>query len=212
VVRHSLVGVHVGQIGAIALGLTMARARAGATPAAFVCPADRRRTLLVRATTVAATTLALGLVAATSAFAVGQHILRGNGFDCTNGVSPVWLTDPHAARAIAGSALYLCAVAVLAVGISAVVPRARLAFVLAVGLLYVPLVIGLAVPDAAGDAIRRLGPLTAGLAVQRTAPGADDVPIGPWTGLSVTWCWAGTALALAASRAGQPGARSGARV
>ena len=60
-----------------------------------------------------------------------------------------------------------------------------------------------ALPDAAiGDpelqrTLRRLAPMTAGLAVQATTD-LDDRPIGPWAGLAVLAAWSAAALVLGA--------------
>jgi ABC-2 type transport system permease protein len=65
------------------------------------------------------------------------------------------------------------------------------------GLLFVPFMVALSMPDSVREPLQRAAPMTAGLAIQRTVLRADSVPIGQWAGLGVLALWATVALLAA---------------
>lgn len=63
-------------------------------------------------------------------------------------------------------------------------------------LLFVPLIIGPALPDHTRHILQEATP-GAGFAVQQTVARDDAIPIGPWAGLAVTLASAATAVLVA---------------
>lgn len=127
---------------------------------------------------------------------LGQSLLRGNGFNYQGGYDPVTLSDGPALRAVVGTALYLTALALLALGIAAIVRGTATAISLVLGILFVPAILAGFLPDRVGDVIQKLSP-TAGLAVQQTVERGDAVPLDPWVGVGVAFAYALAALAAA---------------
>jgi ABC-2 type transport system permease protein len=97
-------------------------------------------------------------------------------------------------RAAAGSVLYLALVGLLGVGAAMLVRDAASAVGVVLGLLYLtPIVAALVSDPDWRELLRKLSPMTAGLAVQATVDVAQQ-PIGPWQGLGVLAAWSAGAL------------------
>ena len=111
-------------------------------------------------------------------------------------VGALSLDDGAVRRAALGSVLYLVLVALLALGIGAAVRNPAVASGLVLGLLYLFPIMAQAVSDEKlQKQVLKLGPMTAGLAIQATTNLAD-LPIAPWKGLGVLAAWAAGALLL----------------
>ena len=94
--------------------------------------------------------------------------------------------------------LYLGLVALLSLGLGAVVRDTAGAVLGVLALLYVVPVVAALVGDPAWQArLQKAAPMTAGLAIQATT-GLERLPIGPWAGLGVLGAYAGTAMLLGA--------------
>jgi ABC-2 type transport system permease protein len=107
------------------------------------------------------------------------------------------LSDPHALRAVVGTALFLTVLGALAVGIGALVRNTAGGIALFVFLLFVlPGVTGI-LPHATADAINPYLPLNAGSAVATSTFG-DGTHLAPWTGFAVFCGYAVIAIAAAA--------------
>jgi ABC-2 type transport system permease protein len=199
-VLNSLSGIYVGQIAIVALAVMAITAEhaTGVIRTSFVANPRRLAVLAGKAVVVGAGAFAVGLAASLASFQVGQPVLEGNGFTADGGYPPVSLTDGPALRAVAGSALYLAAIAVLGLGVGAMMRRSVAAISTLLGLLYVPMMVGLMVPGAVGDRVQQIAPMTAGLSIQRTVERTDSVPIAPWAGLGVAAVWAVTAFGVGA--------------
>lgn len=200
VVLNSLSGVVLGQVAAVALGVLAITSEytTGLIRTTFTVFPRRRALMATKVALVAGCGLAAGIVAAVGGFLVGQPILHGNGFVYANGYPPASLTDPQTLRAVIGSALYLGLVALLGLGVGALLRRTAAAMTVVLGLLFVPYMVALSMPDGVREPLQRAAPMTAGLAVQRTVMRVDSVPMGEWAGLGVLALWAAVAL-LAAS-------------
>ena len=107
------------------------------------------------------------------------------------------LNDGPALRAVAGSGLYLAGLALLALGIAAVVRRTATAITVVLALVFVPPIAAGMLPEGLSEPVQKLSPM-AGLAVQETVERSDSIPIGPWAGLAVLGAYALGALVLAA--------------
>lgn len=94
------------------------------------------------------------------------------------------LGDPHALRAVVGTALFLAALGALGAGIGALVRNTAGGIALVVGLLFVLPGITDLLPDSVGDAIGPYLPLIAGATVT-TSTFRGDEHLAPWTGFAV---------------------------
>jgi hypothetical protein len=111
-----------------------------------------------------------------------------------SGVGLDRLVDEH--EAIGDLEVREAALALLSLGIAAILRSTAGAITFVLSLLFVPLTAASLLPESAGDSVLRAAPMTAGLAVQRTVDRADSVPIGEWAGLGMVWLWAAAALIL----------------
>jgi ABC-2 type transport system permease protein len=197
VVANSLLGVHLGQVAAVVLGVLAfgAEHATGMLSATFAARPDRGTVLAAKAVVVGAVMLVAGSLASVTSFVVAQPLLHGGGY-VPLAYPLVGLDDPRALRAVVGSALFLTAVALLGLGVGAIVRSTSAAIAALTGLLLFPAVLGGVLPGGLDDVVRRFTP-AAGLAIQQTIDRAVYSPLQPWAGLGVTWAWAAAALLLA---------------
>jgi ABC-2 type transport system permease protein len=197
VVLFSLVGLFLGQVGAVALGVLAIGAEysTGTIRTTFVADPRRREVLVAKIVVVGALVLAAGVVATVGSFLAGQAILHTNGYVEANGYSQVTLADGPAQRAVAGGALYLLAAALLGLGMGAILRSTAGAVSLVLALLFVPSVIGVTgfLPDRIGDPIVKASPLSR-LNILATV---EQPPTRPWPGLAIAAAWALGALVVA---------------
>jgi ABC-2 type transport system permease protein len=194
IVRDSLVGVYAGQIGVVALAaLAIASEYAtGMILTTFTAIPTRRTVLAAKAIVVGATVLVVGLAASVTAFVLGQHLLREGGFRPP--AYQEWtLADGPALRAVVGTALFLTALALLSLGVGMILRSSAGTISVLLALLFIPLFVAPLLPEQTREIVEQATP-GAGLAVQQTAARADNLPIGPWAGLAVTFGWAAGAL------------------
>jgi ABC-2 type transport system permease protein len=146
-----------------------------------------------RSTVLAAKALVLtGVVAAAGTIAVLGSLLAGRLVLPRGSLA---LADGPALRAAAGSVLYLTLIALLSLGVAAIVRDSATSIGVILGLLYLLPILA----QVSGDPhwqrlLERIGPMSAGLAIQATTD-VQDLPLGPWAGLGVTAGWAAAALA-----------------
>jgi ABC-2 type transport system permease protein len=175
-----LAGVYLGQAPvAILAVLTISTEHSTGLIGATLTAMPRRPAVLAAKASVLALT-----VAACGAVAFLASLL----------VAPVALTAGPTLRAYAGSVLYLVLVALLGLGIGAVVRDSAVAIGTVLGLLYLPPILAFSIGDPDWQRlVQQAAPMSAGLAVQSTT-GLDTAPIGPWAGLAVLAAWATGAL------------------
>ena len=196
--RLGLTGVQLGQAVVAVLAVLVVAGEYGTGMIRTTLSAvPHRWTLLgAKAAVVTAAVLAAGTVAVLGSLLVARIVLPGNGYTAAHGVPPPSLADGPTLRAAAGSVLYLALVALLALGVAAMLRDAAAAVGAVLALLYLLPVLLTVVSDPDWERrIRQLGPMAAGLAVQVTRD-VDGLPIGPWKGLGVLACWAAGALLL----------------
>lgn len=183
--RLALSGVYLGQAPIAVLAVlsvggeyssTLIRTTLTAVP-------DRRAVLAAKALVLALPVAAVGGLSLLAALIIaGRRLPR------------LSLTDGLVLRAGAGSVAYLVLVAVLSLGIAAIVRDSAASIGAVMGLLYLPPII---IPMVAEPHLHRLleqtAPMTAGLAVQATTD-LGQLPIGPGAGLAVLAAWAAAAL------------------
>jgi ABC-2 type transport system permease protein len=198
VVVNGLRGVWLGQIAMVALGAVAATSEfaTGTIRTTFVAIPRRLVAFGAKVAVVGAVALGVGSAAGALSFVVAQPLLHDGGF-----VPPAYpivsLTDPVALRAVAGTALYLTLLALLAVGVGAIVPHPASAMTIAVGVVLIPTVVMEFFTGAPRELLQQVAP-AAGLAIQVTTERYDTPPLGPWGGLGVTAAWTLVALLVAA--------------
>jgi ABC-2 type transport system permease protein len=194
-VKLSLTGIQLGQA-IIAILAVLPICTEYSTGMIRVTLAAMPRRLMVLAAKVSSIT---GLVLVAGSFAVlgslvaGRLILPGHGFTAARGFAELSLTHGPTLRAAIGSVLYLGLIAVLSVGIAAMVRDSAVAIGLALGVLYVfPVLTAFIGNPTWHQRIERYTPM-AGLSIQSTT-GLRSLAIGPWSGLGVLALWALAAL------------------
>lgn len=184
--KSVLMGVTLSQAIVVVLAVAMVSGEYGTGMIRITLTAVPRRlnVLAAKGIVVTCLTLAAALVAVVASLAAGGLVM--DDLRLTAGM----------VRAAAGSVLYLGLIALLSLGVAAVVRDAAAAVGVVLGLLYLtPIVTTLVSDPVWHDRLQKLSPMTAGLAVQATINMADE-PIGPWQGLGVLGLWAAAALLL----------------
>jgi ABC-2 type transport system permease protein len=160
----------------------------------------RRLALLAaKAALVTGLVLAAGTVAVLGSVLAGRLILPGHGFTVARGFTALSLGDGPMLRAAAGSVLYLGLIALLSLGVAALVRDSAVAIGIVLALLYLsPIVVALlgGNPDWQRH-LEQIGPTVAGLSIEATT-NLRSLPIAPWAGLGVLAAWAAGALLLGA--------------
>jgi ABC-2 type transport system permease protein len=154
----------------------------------------RRHAMLgAKALTVAAVTLAAAVPAVAGCLAAGRVLLPGAGLDPAHGYALVSLAHAGTARAAVGAVLYLVFIALLSLGIGAIVRDTAVATGCVLGLLYLPPLLALLLADPWRRHIEQIAPMTAGLAIEATRH-LRGQPDAPWTGLAILAAWAAGGL------------------
>jgi ABC-2 type transport system permease protein len=143
--------------------------------------------------------LVTGLVLVAAALAVlgsvlaGHLILPAHGFTVARGFH-VWLSYGPSLRAAIGSVLYLGLIALLSLGVAAMVRDSAVSSGAVLGVLYIfPIVLAFVTNTTWQHRLERWTPTNAGLAIEDTT-GLHSLAISPWDGLGVLAIWAGAAL------------------
>lgn len=189
----SLSGVQVAQFAVGVLGALVITNEyaSGLIRTTFAAVPRRTPVLWAKATVLAAAVFALSLPAVFGAFLAGQSVLSAEHLDVSVG-------QPGVARAVAGAALYLSVVALLGLGMGAILRHTAGGVAAVIGVLLGPqLLTGFLPADVADDVYRWL-PSPAGLAITTTP--SDPTLLSPWAGFAVFLLYAATVLALGAWR------------
>ena len=155
---------------------------------ASLAAVPRRRLLLAAKTAVlAAAATAAGLATCYAAFfAFSVFLPSGNPMRMS-------LSDPGVARAVTGAGLYLAVLALLGLGLGAILRSSAGAMTGLFGLLFVPSLIMQLLPASWQDTAGKYLPLNAAESAYRVRQGAHDLP--PWAGFGVLCAYAAVALA-----------------
>lgn len=207
-VRMALTGAFVGLIAVVAVAALFVTAeyKRGMVRTTFTASPARARVLVAKAAVIGAAAFGLGLVASVLSYLLAMPVLRANGFSGAPFPSYT-LTDPVVLRALAGTAVLLAAIAVLALAAGSILRHSAAAITTVILLVVVPTLIVAALPVSAGRWLLRLTP-AAGFSIQRTDPQFDQIDIpclpedgctfaSPWPGLGVSVAYAAVALAVA---------------
>jgi ABC-2 family transporter protein len=199
IVRDSLGGILIGLIPIVCLGalfMTSEYAK-GTIRTTFTASPRRVRVLVAKAVVLAVTTIGIGLAAALISLYASRPIQRSRGFAPPAYPDPS-LADGPVLRAVVGAGLFLAALALLSLGVGAILRRAAAALTLVTALVVLPGVLGPLLPLTLEDWLGRLTPL-AGMAIMQTRDRPDYV-VAPWTGLAIIGGYAVVALTIAAWR------------
>jgi ABC-2 type transport system permease protein len=192
VVMLSLVGVYFAQIAVVAFGVLAicSEYATGTIRTTFAANPRRREVLAAKTAIVGALVLAAAAVAAVASFYIGQAILRSNGYTHENGYT-FSLGDADTLRKVAVAAAYPVLLAVLSLGLAAILRNTATAITVLLGLLFVPWIVGGVLPEHLAHTIEEATPMV-GIAAQE-----QGAPIDPWVGFAVTAAWAAAALVVA---------------
>jgi ABC-2 type transport system permease protein len=194
--KLSLTGVQVGQaiVAIIAVLAISSEYSTGMIRVTLTAMPYRTAVLAAKAAVVAGLVLAAGTMAVLGSVLAGRLILPGHGFTAARGFSVLSLGDGPVLRAAAGSVLYLALIALLSLGVAAVVRESGIAIGVVLGLLFLfPVLVG-AVSNADWKRhLEQLAPMNSGLDIQATT-GLHALPLSPWAGLGVLAAWAAGAL------------------
>jgi ABC-2 type transport system permease protein len=197
--KISLTGIQLGQAIVMILGVLAISGEHGAGMFRVSLTAvPRRMTLLTaKAAVVTGLILAAAVLAVGGSLLAGRLLLPGSGYTVAHGFAALSPGDGPTLRAAAGSVLYLCLIALLALGVAAVVRDTGASIGVMLALLYFVPLLTQAVSDPDWKRHIQQGAPTAGLAIQATRR-LDTLPIEPWQGLAVLAAWAAAALLAAA--------------
>jgi ABC-2 type transport system permease protein len=197
--KLSLTGVVFGQaVVAILAVLTVSgEYSTGMIRVSLAAMPRRSAVLAAKAALVAGLVLAASVVAVAGSLLAGRLILPAKGFTVARGFLALSLGQGPTLRAAAGSVLYLALIALLSVGVAAIVRDSAVAIGSVLGLLYVfPIIVGSLGGDPAWQRrLESITPMSAGLTIQDTT-GLKELPVSPWTGLGVLALWAVAALLI----------------
>jgi ABC-2 type transport system permease protein len=194
--KVGLLGVLAGQAAVAVLAVLVVGEEYGTGMIRVTFAAMPRRgvVLAAKAALVAAGTAAAGGLAVCASALVALMLLPGHGFTAANGYSD--LTSAASLRAAIGSVLYLVLIALLGVGVTALLRDSAAAVGTVLGLLYLFPILAMVIsnPDWHRHALQ-IAPMQAGLDVQGTIELAVQ-PLSPWQGLGVAALWAFGALGV----------------
>ncbi|MEU6825060.1 ABC transporter permease subunit [Streptomyces atriruber] len=203
-------GAQLGLVLIAALGVLFVTAeyRRGMIRTTFALSPRRGRVLAAKAVVIGAVSFAAGLVAAFTAYLVSAPRLRGD--DKPPIFGDIALGDGPMLRAVIGTAAVLALIAVLALGLGALLRSTAAAITVVVVVFVLPLILLSTLPLDLAHAVQRLTPV-AGFAIQNTLPRYDQVatvclpeegcyPQGPWTGLATLAAYAAVVLGAAVWR------------
>ena len=194
--RLSLTGVQFGQaVVAILAVLTVSNEyNTGMIRTTLAAMPGRLSVFTAKALLTASLVLAAGSVAVFGSLLAAHFILPGNGFTAARGFHTGVLDYGPAVRAACGSVLYLVLIALLSVGIAAILRDSAVSIGAVLAVLYVfPIVLAFIGNEHWQRRLERWTPTNAGLNIQVTL-GVRSLDITPWAGLGVLALWAAAAL------------------
>jgi ABC-2 type transport system permease protein len=154
----------------------------------------RRQALLgAKAINVVGLTLAAAVPAVAGCLLAGRLLLPGAGLNPAHGYTLVSIGHGPTLRAALGGLLYLALIALLSLGIGAIVRETAVATGVVLGLLYLPPLLALLLSGPWRRHLEQIAPMTAGLSIEATQH-LRSLPDAPWTGLGILAAWAAGAL------------------
>ena len=194
--KVSLTGIYLSQavVAIIAVTAVSGEYSTGMIRLTLAATPRRWRVLAAKAAVVGTATLVTGAVAVLASVLAGSVLLARHGIDAVHGYEVLSLGRGPVLRAAAGSVLYLGLVALLGLGVAAMVRDSAVAIGTVLGLLYLfPIVASFVGVPAWHRHLDQASPMTAGLYIQATT-NLRALPLTPWQGLGVLAAWAAGAL------------------
>ncbi|HZC42378.1 MAG TPA: ABC transporter permease [Streptosporangiaceae bacterium] len=194
--RLSLTGVQLGQavvaiLGVLTIGTEYST---GMMRTTLIATPRRSLVLAAKAAVLTGGVLLAGAAGVLGSVLAGRLIMPGHGFTAARGFVPLSLASGPVLRAAGGSVLYLALIALLSLGVAALVRDSAAAIGIVLGLLYLaPIAASFITNHHWRGRVERYSPMQAGLAIQATRHLAG-LPISPWGGLGVLAAWAAAAL------------------
>ncbi|MFC7220821.1 ABC transporter permease subunit [Streptomyces polyrhachis] len=184
----SFSGMILGQLAMIVFGVLVVGTEYSSGMIRTSLQAVPRRGLFYASKVAAASALALvvGMLTSFLTFFACQAVLGGHRTS---------IGEPGVLRAVVGGGLYLMLIAMLAMGVTAMLRSSMLALGILMPLMFLVSPILAAVPGA--KKVARYLPDQAGSKIMQVVPGAmdsDEVPYGPWGGLGIMALWVAAAL------------------
>jgi ABC-2 type transport system permease protein len=196
--KTSLTGVYLGQLITAVLAVTVVgnEYSTGMIGTTFTAMPRRWIVLAAKAILVGGAALAAGLLGVLGSVLAGRLILPGNGFTLAHGYHALSLLDATTLRAAGGSVLYIGLIALLAVGMAALVRDSAAGIGALFALLFLfPIAAAAASDEHVRRHLEQISPMQAGLGIQTTV-NLHGLVISPWAGLGVLGLWAVGALVL----------------
>ncbi len=195
-VKLSLTGIDLGQaiVAMLAVLVVGNEYSSGLIKLTLAAMPRRTRVLGAKAAIVTALVLAAAVVAVGGSVLAGHLILPGHGFTAARGFPVPSLGGGPPLRAAIGAVLYLGLIALLSLGVAAILRDNAAAIGVVLGMLYLSPIIAAFVSNPTWHKrIERYAPTNAGQAILSTT-GLKHLPISPWVGLGVLGVWAAVAL------------------
>jgi hypothetical protein len=188
-VRLVLGGVHLSQIAIGVLGVLVITSEysSGMIRASLAAVPQRRLVLAAKTAVLATVAVTAGLATCYAAFFAFEVFLPGGS---PMGMS---LSDPGVARAVTGAGLYLGMLALLGLGLGAILRSSAGAIAGLFGLLFVPTLMMALLPASWQNTAGPYLPMNAAESVYSVGSGAQH--LAPWTGFGVFCAYAAAALA-----------------
>ena len=199
IVLESLAGVWFGQIAAAVLAVLAITSEYSTRMIRTTFAAVPRRRMLLGAKTVlvGVVVLVVGLLTTVACFLIGQALFRSNGFTYENGYPAATFGDGDAFRAVAGTSLYLGALAIFSLSVGAILRHTAGAITAVLAVILVPVIAADFLPENLAEPFQKFSLMGAGISVQQTVDRPDNVPLEPGWGLVVVGAYAATALLVA---------------
>jgi ABC-2 type transport system permease protein len=196
VTKLSLIGVELGQALAAILAVLVITGEysSGMIRTTLTAMPHRATVFAAKAGTLAGVVAVSATAAVLGSLLAGRLILPRHGFTAAHGHPALSLADGPTLRATAGSILYLTLIALLSLGIAAIVRDSATSIGVILGLLYLLPILSQVIGNPHWQRLlQQIGPMSAGLAIQATTD-LHSLPLSPWAGLGVTAGWAAAAL------------------
>lgn len=190
-VRLSLAGLDLGQalVAIVAVRVAAGEWETGMAAVTYQATPARHAVLAAKAAVLAGATAAAALAAVVASLVAGHVALVHAGVP-----GEALTVTPAVARAALGTVIYAALVALLALGVGAVVADRVWALAVTLALLYLfPLAAQMVTGPRWQRLLRQVGPMPAGTAVEATTHLAA-LPVAPWPGLAILGAWSGGAL------------------
>jgi hypothetical protein len=184
----SLSGVLVAQVAVVVLAVLVMTSEYGTGTIRVTLTAVPHRLSVYAGKLVVVSVLAsvCGAAGVLGAVTAAGRILPGNGFSPANGYPALSWSSGSTVRAAGGTVIYLVLIAVLSVGVAAIVRDTAGALIAVFAALFVSPILTTLIADPAWHRrLEKYSPMTAGLSVQSTR----DVT-NPWAGLVILAAYA----------------------